>query len=682
MKMKKIAALAIAFCLAAVTIVPGMQTGVAYAGEQQEASLEGDYAKDEILVVFEDDVNKKEAQEVVDQQDGKELTVLNTPQEEVTGLVELPKKQDVEEAVAEYQKDPDVAYAQPNYKYKLAESSANTASTTASLNDSYRGSLWHLNTIQAKEAWDLLKKKFQQKSRVAVLDTGVDLNHPDLQVNLLKNLCKDTSNGTRKQLTGDDDGHGTHVTGIIGATANNGKGVAGVASGEENEFIDMFVVDIFRGDAAYTSAIIEGIEYAVEQDANVINISAGYTSPYASLEDVLLENAINNAVNQGTTVVCAAGNDNNTVPNYPADFNASISVISTASNNKKAGSSNYGSAKDISAPGERISSTHPLNIYPREYATASGTSMASPVVAGIAALLYCGDPDITVSEVKNILYNSATDTYTYGKDIYSGYGVANAYKAIAMQQNYAVVRVNISKSSLQLNRGSSASLSASAVPSGAKNKAIVWSSSNPSVVSVSADGKVTAKNYGRAVITAKSSDIFGVSASCQVTVPYTIVYRLNKGKNNAANPSSYYGKLTLKNPTRRNYTFAGWYKDSRYRSRVRTLTSGNYTLYAKWKKVKVSRASIKSLKRRSARKAKVYYKKVSGAKGYQIAYSTSRKFKKKQTKYKTTTSRSKTLTRLKKNRTYYVKVRAYKKDSTGKKVYGKYSKVKKVRLKR
>ena len=505
----------------------------------------------------------------------------------------------------------------------------------------------------------------------------MDLNHPDLQVNLLKNLCKDTSNGTRKQLTGDDDGHGTHVTGIIGATANNGKGVAGVASGEENEFIDMFVVDIFQGDAAYTSAIIEGIEYAVEQDANVINISAGYTSPYASLEDVLLENAINNAVNQGTTVVCAAGNDNNTVPNYPADFNASISVISTTSNNKKAGSSNYGSAKDISAPGDGIRST-----YPNGYATASGTSMASPVVAGIAALLYCGDPDITVSEVKNILYNSATDTYTYGKDIYSGYGVANAYKAIAMQQNYAVVRVNISKSSLQLNRGSSASLSASAVPSGAKNKPIVWSSSNPSVVSVSADGKVTAKNYGRAVITAKSSDIFGVSASCQVTVPYTIVYRLNKGKNNAANPSSYYGKLTLKNPTRRNYTFAGWYKDSRYRSRVRTLTSGNYTLYAKWKKVKVSRASIKSLKRRSARKAKVYYKKVSGAKGYQIAYSTSRKFKKKQTKYKTTASRSKTLTRLKKNRTYYVKVRAYKKDSTGKKVYGKYSKVKKVRLKR
>ncbi len=677
MKKKRIIAFVAAFCLAASVIVPGTQPDIIYANERQETVLEGDYAEDEILVVFEEDVNKKEAREVVEQQDGKELTVLNTPREEVTGVVELPEKQEVEEAVAEYQKDPDVAYAQPNYKYKLMESSANTASTTASLNDSYRDSLWHLNIIQAKEAWDLLKEKNWQKSRVAVLDTGVDLNHPDLQENLLKNLCRDTSDGTRKQLTGDDDGHGTHVTGIIGATANNGKGVAGVASGEENEFIDMFVVDIFRGEDAYTSAIIEGIEYAVEQNANVINISAGYASPYISLADVLLENAINNAVNQGTTVVCAAGNDNNTVPNYPADFNASISVISTASNNKKAGSSNYGSAKDISAPGDGIRST-----YPDGYATAYGTSMASPVVAGVAALLYCGNPDITVSQVKSILYNSATDIYSYGKDIYSGYGIVNAYKAIAMQQNYAVVRVNISKSSLQLKRGSSASLSASAVPSGAKNRAITWSSSNPNVVSVTTSGKVTAKASGRAVITAKSRDIFGVSAACQVTVPYTIVYRLNKGRNHADNPASYYGKLTLKNPTRRNYTFAGWYKDSRYRSRVRTLTGGNYTLYAKWKKVKVSRASIKSLKRRSARKARVYYKKVSGAKGYQIAYSTNRKFKKKQTKYKTTTARSKTLTRLKKNRTYYVKVRAYKKDSTGKKVYGKYSKVKKVRLKR
>lgn len=593
--MKKITALAIAFCLAAVTIIPGMQTGVAYAGEQQEASLEGDYAKDEILVVFEEDVNKKEAQEVVDQQDGKELTVLNTPREEVTGVVELPKKQDVEEAVAEYQKDPDVAYAQPNYKYKLAESSANTASTTASLNDSYRGSLWHLNTIQAKEAWDVLEAKSTQKARVAVLDTGVDLGHPDLQTNLLKNLCRDTSDGNIRSLTGDENGHGTHVTGIIGATANNGAGVAGVASGASNEFVEMFVVDIFQGEYAYTTGIIAGIEYAVESGAKVINISAGYASPYATIDDVFLENAVNNAVNQGTTVVCAAGNDNNTVTNYPADFGACISVISTTSGNRRANTSNYGSAKDISAPGEAIFSTYRNG----RYIEASGTSMASPVVAGTAALLYAAEPGISVNKVKYILYHSATDIYGRGWDSNSGYGIVNAYRAVSMQG--------------------------------------------------------------------------GV---------YTVAYRLNGGKNSSLNSTYYYGRLTMKNPTRRNYTFSGWYRNSNFTSRVYTLGGGNCTLYAKWKKVKVSRASIKSLKRRSARKAKVYYKKVSGAKGYQIAYSTSRKFKKKQTKYKTTASRSKTLTRLKKNRTYYVKVRAYKKDSTGKKVYGKYSKVKKVRLKR
>lgn len=594
MKKRRVTALAVAFCLAAVTIAPGMQAGAVYAEERQETAIEGDYAEDEILVVFEDDVNKKEAQEVVEQQEGKDLTILDTPQEEVAAVVELPKKQDVEDAVVEYQKDPNVAYAQPNYRYQLAESSAKTAATTDSLNDSYRGSLWHLNTIQAKEAWDVLETKNTSKARVAVLDTGVDLDHPDLQENLLKNLCSDTSNGSRRQLTGDDAGHGTHVAGIIGATANNNEGTAGVASGASNEFVELFVVDIFQGEYAYTTGIVAGIEYAVDNGAKVINISAGYASPYTTFEDVFLENAVNNAVNSGTTVVCAAGNDNNTVTNYPADFDASISVISTTSANRKASSSNYGSAKDISAPGENILST-----WPEGYARSSGTSMASPVVAGVAALLYAADSDISVSDVKNILYNSATDIYTSGWDSTSGYGIVNAYRAVTSQGTR-----------------------------------------------------------------------------------YTVSYHLNGGKNNAANVTSYYGSLTLKNPTRRNYTFAGWYKDSSYKSRLYTLSGGNYTLYAKWKKVKVNRASIKSLKRRSARKAKVSYKKVSGAKGYQIAYSTSRKFKKSGTKYKTTTLRSKTLTRLKKNKTYYVKVRAYKKDSTGKKVYGKYSKVKKVKLKR
>ena len=295
--------------------------------------------------------------------------------------------------------------------------------------------------------------------------------------------------------------------------------------------------------------------------------------------------------------------------------------------------------------------------------------------------MYAQEPDITVSRVKNILYNSATDIYSRGWDATSGYGIVNANKAVAMEQNSAVVKASLNKTSLRLSRGSSASLSVSLIPSGAPDKNVTWTSSNPNVASVSASGKVTAKSSGSAVITVRSTGEFKVSDTCNVIVPYTIIYKLNGGKNNTANPSSYYGKWTLKKPTRRKYTFVGWYKDSQYRSKVSVLSGGNQILYAKWKKVKVSKSSIHSLKQKSNRKLRVRYKKVSGAAGYQIAYSTKRKFKKRTTQYKTTRLRTKTLTRLKKGQWYYVKVRAYKKDSTGRKVYGKYSKVKKIKLK-
>lgn len=684
----KTTAFIVAFSLLFVTCLSGLESGAVYAAEDEKTKIAGEYAENEILVVFEDDINEKEAKKVVEDQNGEEFSVLDTLQDEVAGVVELPEEQTVEEAVSEYERDPDIAYAQPNYKYKLAEEipesgRAESLSATTQLTDEDASKLWHLDTVQVQEAWERMEGKVQDPALVAVLDTGVDMNHPDLQINMRKDLCKDTSDGkTVKPLTGDGDGHGTHVFGIIGATANNEKGVAGVASGPDNSFCELFAVDIFRGEYAYTDGIIMGIQYAIQQKADVINISAGYASSSVSLADILLENAVSDAVSAGVTVVCAAGNDGNTVPNYPADFTACISVISTGRDNKKASSSNYGAAKDIAAPGDGIYSTYYIQSSGKSsYDMRGGTSMASPVVAGTAALLYALEPDITVSRVKNILYNSATDIYSRGWDSTSGYGIVNANKAVAMEQNAAVVKASLNKTSLRLSRGSSASLSVSLIPSEAPNQQVTWASSNPSVVTVSASGKVTAKSSGSAVITVRSTDEFKASDSCSVIVPYTIAYKLNGGKNNAANPSSYYGKLTLKNPTRRKYTFVGWYKDSAYRSKVSVLSGGNQTLYAKWKKVKVSKSSIRSLKQKSSRKIKVRYKKISGAAGYQIAYSTKKSFKKRTTKYKTTRLRTKTLTKLKKGKTYYVKVRAYKIDSAGKKVYGKYSKVKKIKLK-
>lgn len=697
MNLKRTIVFSVCFCLITGICTAGLEGSISNAAANTDSAITGDFAENQIIVVFEDDVNKKEAAQVVEQQDGKDMTVLETPKEEITASVELPKDQTVEEAVEVYQKEPEVAYAQPNYKYQLIDDSnakpAEKSSATTELNDTYRASLWHLNTIQAQEAWKLIQKVSHSKTKVAVLDTGVNLSHTDLQQNLNKRLCKDTSSGKVRAMTGsgDDDGHGTHVAGILAATANNGKGTAGVASGIDNSSVELFAVDVFRyssnpsevgnepGNYAFTDGIISGINYASSQGAKVINMSLGYAAGgKMSQEDRLMKQAVDTAVAKGSTIVCAAGNEGNTVTNYPADFNNCISVISTNKSNRRSDFSNYGSAKDISAPGGQESPEQLITSASKSggYIGMAGTSMASPVVAGVAALLYSLDPTLTVSQTKNILYSSATDIYASGRDKDSGYGIVNAYRAVAMLQGYAV-KVTLNKSSVTLSRGAGISMKASIIPSSAANKKVAWKSSNTKVARVDSQGYVTAVALGKATITATSADRLQAKATCQVTVPYKITYNLNGGKNDKANPSTYYGKkITLKSPSRTGYAFSGWYKDSKYKSRVTSFSSGDYVLYAKWKKVTVSRASIKKLSKTSRTKIKIYQKKISSANGYQIAYSTSKKFTNKTTRYITTKSTAKTLTKLKNGTRYYIKVRAYKLDSAGKKVYGKYSKVK------
>lgn len=200
---------------------------------------------------------------------------------------------------------------------------------------------------------------------------------------------------------------------------------------------------------------------------------------------------------------------------------------------------------------------------------------------------------------------------------------------------------------------------------------------------VNSSGKVTAKNGGTAVITAAAEDGSGKWASCKITVPWKITYKLDKGKNNAKNPTTYYNeKVSLKDPVRRDYMFKGWYTDKNFRQRITTIKKGakkNYTLYAKWQKVTVKATAISFCKNSKKGQIALKYKKVSGAEGYEISYSTDKKFKKSVMK-KTTKKTSFALTKLKKGKTYYVRVRAYKTDSTGKKVYGTYTPAKKVKV--
>ena len=190
-----------------------------------------------------------------------------------------------------------------------------------------------------------------------------------------------------------------------------------------------------------------------------------------------------------------------------------------------------------------------------------------------------------------------------------------------------------------MKKGETLTLKAVVAPEKATNKGIKWSSSNTKIAAVDKNGKVKALQNGTATIKATAKDGSGVSASCKIT------YKLGKGKNNDQNPEYYYNqKVNLKAASKKGYAFKGWYTDSKYTKKITTIAKNskkNITVYAKWEKVVVKKGAVKKA---------------------------------------TVTGTPKTLSKLSKGKTYYVKVRAYKKDSTGVKVYGSFSSAKKVKI--
>lgn len=244
--------------------------------------------------------------------------------------------------------------------------------------------------------------------------------------------------------------------------------------------------------------------------------------------------------------------------------------------------------------------------------------------------------------------------------------------------------ITISHSQLTLAKGQAEYLSVGYLPeSTTETPEPVWTSSDKKVATVTSTGKVSAVGGGNAVITATVGKF---KETCTLKVyPYALTYVLNGGTNSSENTPGYSGSwtITLKNPTREGYTFGGWYTDAKYKNKITKIDKGskkNYTLYAKWTKVATpGRPTIKSFVNSANGSVKVTLGgKVSGAEGYQLTYSTNSDMTGAVNAY--TAYTSKTITGLDTGRTYYLKVRAYKKDSTGEKIYGSYSTVAKVTL--
>jgi thermitase len=235
-------------------------------------------------------------------------------------------------------------------------------------NDPYLDEQWALSQIQMPKLWQITTGN--SEILVAVLDTGIDQNHEDLKGKVVAEV-----NFTDSLTPSDIYGHGTHIAGIIAANGNNGVGIVGMAP--QTQLMNAKIAnDKGRCQAA---ALAKGIIWAVNNGANVINISVELEEPSPELEG-----AVNFAWSQGVVIVAAAGNESSQSPVYPAYYENCIAVAATKQDDTLAPLSNYGDWVDVAAPGFNIYSTLPDNVYGYK----SGTSFASAYVSGLAALLF------------------------------------------------------------------------------------------------------------------------------------------------------------------------------------------------------------------------------------------------------------------------------------------------------
>jgi len=343
--------------------------------------------------------------------------------------VKVPAGETVESYLEKLRKDPAVLYAEPNYKIKKA----------IFPNDTYFGKQWGLTNISAPVAWEITQGG---NIIVAVIDSGIDYTHQDLVSNLWVNPGEvpgngidDDNNGYIDDIYGinivagngdpmddDSDSHGTHVAGIIGAVGNNGVGISGVAWQ-----VKLMAVKVLDNTGwGNVADVVEGISYAIEHGARILNASWTLENYSQALKDILAE-----ADKKGILCVTAAGNegrDNDKRPVYPASFNLDniIAVAASDDENVLSTFSNYGTTTvDVAAPGVDIYST----IRNNDYGFLSGTSMATAFVSGTAALIWCYNPVLSQYEVKGKIINGVDRFPSLEEKLISG-GRVNVYNSL------------------------------------------------------------------------------------------------------------------------------------------------------------------------------------------------------------------------------------------------------------
>ncbi len=316
-------------------------------------------------------------------------------------------------------KHPAIRWVEPNQKVHAADVTPN--------DDFYLAQQWNLRLMDLPEAWVFTQKPAPV---IAIVDDGVSLGHPDLSEKIWVNVDEVPDNNVDDDHNGyvDDvhgwnfvlnrpnpviSNHGSHVAGIAGAASNNGIGIAGVAWASA-----LMPVQVLQG-GGYRATTAEGIIYAADNGAQIINLSLGDHE----FSHVIAE-AVAYAQSRGCLLVAAAGNDYVAVE-YPAALPGVLAVAASTAADIPASRSNQGPEVDVTAPGVDIYSTSTYG-----YAFMSGTSMATPHVSGLAALLWALEPDMTAGQVAHVITRTAQDIYTVGWDPRAGWGRVAASEAV------------------------------------------------------------------------------------------------------------------------------------------------------------------------------------------------------------------------------------------------------------
>ncbi|MDQ0428896.1 subtilisin family serine protease [Planomicrobium stackebrandtii] len=316
--------------------------------------------------------------------------------------LEVPAGKTAASFMQELKAKGDVEFVEPDYRIELAYTP----------NDPEFAKLqYHHKKVGTAAAWK--QTKGSADVVVAVIDDGMDLLHAELANQFIAPY-----DALNKQAGTISPGfHGTHVAGLIAGSADNGIWGAGVAPHTKIMPIDVFD----DGGFAYTSDLIHGIEHAIASNVDIINMSLG--SYYYSKA---LDQAIQQAHKEGIVIVAAAGNDGTRSAHYPSSLANVISVGAVTNNDTSSLFSNKGPSIDVTAPGTEVYSSLPNNLF----GPLSGTSMAAPIVSGVAALIKADQPSLSNKEIEKLIFSSSDDLGKAGRDDVYGHGRVNAKKAL------------------------------------------------------------------------------------------------------------------------------------------------------------------------------------------------------------------------------------------------------------